>query len=147
MRIFTHEFTIFRMRESFVNSVTHIRLCVRRIYAHKLAYELLWIAPLATTGNILRIIQDANGWVIFDLTKSSCVLIYADMPSDAVIFNRLCDNDDDSDIQLHSVDPLASAVSWVMISVLVINTGETNMYVCMYVVSYTHLTLPTILRV
>ena len=40
VHIFTHEFTIFLMYKSLVNSLTHVKICVRKIYAQKLAYEL-----------------------------------------------------------------------------------------------------------
>jgi len=47
-----HEFTIFRMYKSFANSVMQVRICVRKIYAQKLAYKLSWIACLVWRANI-----------------------------------------------------------------------------------------------
>ena len=35
-----------------MNCVTHIRICVRKIYAQKLAYELSWISRLVRRANV-----------------------------------------------------------------------------------------------
>ena len=45
-------FRFFVRKKVFVNSVTHVRICVRKIYAQKLAYELSWIARLVRRANM-----------------------------------------------------------------------------------------------
>jgi len=35
-----------------VNSITHVKICVRKIYAQKLAYELSWTARLVRSANM-----------------------------------------------------------------------------------------------
>ena len=46
---------MFTQQESFVNRVTHVRICVRKIYPQKLAYELSWIAHLVRNASPCQI--------------------------------------------------------------------------------------------